>query len=393
MSKHESLDVRVAVEADNPALVRNESLCVNCSMCRQVCEDYIGVHGHYDLNKTGDKAICIHCGQCINVCPTGSLFTRNEYDQVQKAIDDPNQIVVVSTSPAVRVALAEAFGLEAGRFEEEKMVGLLRMLGADYVLDTNFAADLTIMEEASELVERITKHTAPLPQFTSCCPAWVKYAEIFHPEVLPNISSAKSPIGMQGATVKTYFAREKGLNAKNIIHVALAPCTAKKFEVRREEFNSSGRFHGDESIRDTDFVITTVELAEWAQAKGISFSDIQSSHYDRLMGEGSGAGVIFGNTGGVMEAALRTAHYFITGQSAPAEFFDLQPVRGLTDVKEAQAKIGELTLNVAVVYGTANAGRLIEQIQKGEKQYHFVEVMTCPGAQLGSGRPNPPTEN
>ena len=171
MSKHESLDVRVAVEEDNPALVRNESLCVNCSMCRQVCEDYIGVHGHYDLAKTADKAICIHCGQCINVCPTGSLLTRNEYPQVEQAVEDPNRIVVVSTSPAVRVALAEAFGLEAGRFEEEKMVGLLRQLGADYVLDTNFAADLTIMEEASELVERITKKNAPLPQFTSCCPA------------------------------------------------------------------------------------------------------------------------------------------------------------------------------------------------------------------------------
>ena len=388
MSKHESMDVRVAVEADNPALARNEALCVNCSMCRQVCEDYIGVHGHYDLTKTGDKAICIHCGQCINVCPTGSLFTPNEYPQVQQAIDDPERIVVVSTSPAVRVALAEAFGLEAGRFEEEKMIGLLRKLGADYVLDTNFAADLTIMEEASELVERVTKQTAPLPQFTSCCPAWVKYAETFHPEIIPNISSAKSPIGMQGATVKTYFAREKGLEAKQIVHVALAPCTAKKFEVRRDEFNSSGRYHGDPAIRDTDFVITTTELAEWAQSKGIGFDDIEPSHYDSLMGEGSGAGVIFGNTGGVMEAALRTAHYLITGTAAPAEFFDLQPVRGLTDVKEAQAQIGDLTLNVAVVYGTANAGRLIEQINRGEKHYHFVEVMTCPGGCIsGGGQP------
>lgn len=388
MSKHESLDVRVAVEPDNPALIRNESLCVNCSMCRQVCEDYIGVHGHYDLTKTGDKAICIHCGQCINVCPTGSLLGRNEYSQVQEAIDDPERIVVISTSPAVRVALAEAFGLEAGRFEEEKMVGLLRQLGADYVLDTNFAADLTIMEEASELVQRITKKSAPLPQFTSCCPAWVKYAETFHPEIIANISSAKSPIGMQGATVKTYFARENALDAKKIVHVALAPCTAKKFEVRREEFNSSGRFHADESIRDTDFVITTTELAEWAQSKGIGFDDITPSHYDRLMGEGSGAGVIFGNTGGVMEAALRTAHFLVTGHAAPAEFYDLQPVRGLTDVKEACVRIADLTLNVAVVYGTANAGKLIDQINKGEKTYHFIEVMTCPGGCIsGGGQP------
>ena len=388
MSKHESLDVRVAVEEDNPALVRNESLCVNCSMCRQVCEDYIGVHGHYDLAKTADKAICIHCGQCINVCPTGSLLTRNEYPQVEQAVEDPNRIVVVSTSPAVRVALAEAFGLEAGRFEEEKMVGLLRQLGADYVLDTNFAADLTIMEEASELVERITKKNAPLPQFTSCCPAWVKYAETFHPEILANISSAKSPIGMQGATVKTYFARENGIDPKKIVHVALAPCTAKKFEVRRPEFNSSGCYCADDSIRDTDFVITTTELAEWASTKGIGFDDITPSHYDKLMGEGSGAGVIFGNTGGVMEAALRTAHYLITGKAAPAEFFDLQPVRGLTDVKEAQVQIADLTLDVAVVFGTANAGRLIDAINKGEKHYHFIEVMTCPGGCIsGGGQP------
>ena len=234
MSKHESLEVRVAVESDNPALVRNEALCVNCSMCRQVCEDYIGVHGHYSLEKTGDKAICVHCGQCINVCPTGSLFGRPEYEDVAKAIGDPDAIVVFSTSPAVRVALGEAFGMPAGSFEQGKMVGLLRALGADYVLDTNFAADLTIMEEASELVERLTKNTGPIPQFTSCCPAWVKYAETFHPQWLPNISTAKSPIGMQGAAVKTYFAEQNKLDARRIVHVAVTPCTAKKFEIRRE---------------------------------------------------------------------------------------------------------------------------------------------------------------
>ena len=253
MSKHESLDVRVAVEPDNPALERNEALCVNCSMCRQVCEDYIGVHGHYSLEKTGDRAICINCGQCINVCPTGSLLPRPEYPDVQAAIDDPDSVVIFSTSPSVRVALAEAFGQQAGLFCEGKMVGLLRALGADFVLDTNFSADLTIMEEASELVERITKKTGPLPQFTSCCPAWVKYAETFHPELLANISTAKSPIGMQGPTVKTYFAKQRTLDPKKIVHVAVTPCTAKKFEIRRDEMCAAGKYLGIEGMRDTDF--------------------------------------------------------------------------------------------------------------------------------------------
>ena len=348
MSKHESLDVRVAVEPDNPALERNEALCVNCSMCRQVCEDYIGVHGHYSLEKTGDRAICINCGQCINVCPTGSLLPRPEYPDVQAAIDDPDSVVIFSTSPSVRVALAEAFGQQAGLFCEGKMVGLLRALGADFVLDTNFSADLTIMEEASELVERITKKTGPLPQFTSCCPAWVKYAETFHPELLANISTAKSPIGMQGPTVKTYFAKQRTLDPKKIVHVAVTPCTAKKFEIRRDEMCAAGKYLGIEGMRDTDFVITTTELAQWAQERGLSFDSIEESTFDHLMGEGSGAGVIFGNTGGVMEAALRTAHYFMT----------------------------------------ANASRLIEKIQSGEKHYHFVEVMTCPGGCIsGGGQP------
>ena len=381
MSKHESLEVRVAVESDNPALVRNEALCVNCSMCRQVCEDYIGVHGHYSLEKTGDKAICVHCGQCINVCPTGSLFGRPEYEDVAKAIGDPDAIVVFSTSPAVRVALGEAFGMPAGSFEQGKMVGLLRALGADYVLDTNFAADLTIMEEASELVERLTKNTGPIPQFTSCCPAWVKYAETFHPQWLPNISTAKSPIGMQGAAVKTYFAEQNKLDARRIVHVAVTPCTAKKFEIRREEMCASG-------MHDTDFVITTTELALWAQEKGLDFASITESEFDPIMGKGSGAGVIFGNTGGVMEAALRTAYLLITGERAPADFYELTPVRGLRDVKEANVTIANLTLNVAVIYGTANASKVIKELEAGTKQYHFIEVMTCPGGCIsGGGQP------
>ena len=391
MSIHQSVEIRVAVNEDNPALARDEALCVNCSMCRQICEDYIGVHGHYDLAKTGDKAICIHCGQCINVCPTGSLFSPLEYPEVQKAIDDPNTIVVMSTSPAVRVAIGEAFGLPAGSFEQGKMVGLLRALGADYVLDTNFAADLTIMEEASELVERLKANDGSLPQFTSCCPAWVKYCETFHPEMLKHISSAKSPIGMQGPTVKTYFAKEQGLDAKKIVHVAITPCTAKKFEIRREEMCASGKYWGVEGMRDTDHVVTTHELALWAQSKGINFESIEPSDYDRLMGEGSGAGVIFGNTGGVMEAALRTAYRHLTGEVAPAQLYELTPVRGLQDVKDATITIAGNDINVAVIYGTAAAGQFLNKLRAGEldKVYHFVEVMTCPGGCIsGGGQPS-----
>ncbi len=391
MSKHQSMTARVAVEEDNPALARDEALCVNCSVCRRVCEDYIGVHGHYDLKATADKAVCIHCGQCIQVCPTNSLYSPTEYEAVQKAIEDPDTVVVMSTSPAVRVGIAEAFGQPAGTFAQGKMVGLLRALGADYVLDTNFSADLTIMEEASELIERVLEGNKPLPQFTSCCPAWVKYCETFHPEMLEHISSAKSPIGMQGPTVKTYFAEKRGLDAKRIVHVAVTPCTAKKFEIRREEMCAAGKYHGVEGMRDTDYVITTQDLVLWAQARGIQYEVVEESTYDPLMGEGSGAGVIFGNTGGVMEAALRTAYEFITQEKSPEVLFDLQPVRGLKDVKEACLQVGDETLNVAVIYGTAAAGRFIEEIKKPDaKEYHFVEVMTCPGGCIGGGgQPKP----
>lgn len=224
---------------------------------------------------------------------------------------------MVSTSPAVRAALGEEFGMEPSAFVEGKMVALLRALGVDYVLDTNFAADLTIVEEASELIRRITEKDRPLPQFTSCCPGWVHFTEIYAPELLPHLSTAKSPIGMQGPTVKTYFAKQMGLDPRQIVHVTLTPCTAKKFEVRREEMHAAGDYHGIQGMRDTDQVITTRELARWAKAAGIDWTALEDSAYDSLMGKASGAGVIFGNTGGVMEAALRTAYAYLTGQSAP----------------------------------------------------------------------------
>ncbi|MGO5050367.1 rubrerythrin [Dysosmobacter sp. Sow4_B12] len=385
MGQHLPLTVRVPIDADNPAIRRREDLCIKCGMCKEVCTQQIGVHGTYTLEQTGGKAICIHCGQCANVCPPASITEVYEYPAVRAAVKDPDKVVIVSTSPSVRAALGEEFGMPKGAFVQGKMVALLRALGADYVLDTNFAADLTIVEEASELIQRITTGDKPLPQFTSCCPAWVKFAETYYPELLPNISSAKSPIGMQGPTIKTYFAKKMGIDPEKIVNVALTPCTAKKFEIRRSEMNAAGKKLGIPTMRDMDQVITTRELALWAKEEGVDFASLPESDYDRLMGEASGAGVIFGNTGGVMEAALRTAYAFITGQQPPEALLDLQPVRGYDGIREASLDISGLTVNVAVVYGTANARKMIERVKSGEKQYHFIEVMTCPGGCIGGG--------
>ena len=382
---HLPLSVRVPIEVDNPSIMRWEEKCIRCGMCKEACTNLMGVHGTYTLEETGGKAICIYCGQCANVCPVDSITERDECPQVQRAIADPDKVVVVSTSPAVRASLGEEFGMEPGAFVEGKMVALLRALGVDYVLDTNFAADLTIVEEASELIRRITQKDRPLPQFTSCCPGWVHFAEIYAPELLPHLSTAKSPIGMQGPTVKTYFAQKMGLDPQKIVHVTLTPCTAKKFEVRREEMHAAGDYHGVKGMRDTDQVITTRELARWAKASGIDWTALEDSAYDSLMGKASGAGVIFGNTGGVMEAALRTAYEYLTGQKAPETLLQLQAVRGYDGVREAQVKIGELTVQVAVVYGTANARAFLQRMKAEGKQYHFVEVMACPGGCIGGG--------
>ena len=385
MAQHLPLSVRVPIEEDNPSIRRNESLCIKCGMCKEICTQQISVHGTYTLKETGGKAICIHCGQCANVCPPASITEVYEYPAVRAAMKDPDKVVIVSTSPSVRAALGEEFGMPKGTFVQGKMVALLRALGADYVLDTSFAADLTIMEEASELIQRITTGDKPLPQFTSCCPAWVKFAETYYPELLPNISTAKSPIGMQGPTIKTYFAKKMGIDPEKIVNVALTPCTAKKFEIRRSEMNAAGKKLGIPTMRDMDQVITTRELAMWAKEEGVDFASLPDSDYDRLMGEASGAGVIFGNTGGVMEAALRTAYAFITGQQPPEALLDLQPVRGYDGIREASLDINGITVNVAVVYGTANARKMIERVKSGEKQYHFIEVMTCPGGCIGGG--------
>ncbi len=382
---HLPLEVRVPIEQDNPSICRIEEKCIKCGMCKDVCTYDIGVHGTYTFDQTGGKAVCIHCGQCANVCPVDSIVEKYEYLQVKQAIQDPDKIVIVSTSPSVRASLGEEFGMEDGSFVQGKMVALLRKLGADYVLDTNFAADLTIMEEASELIERIKNKNLPLPQFTSCCPAWVKFAELYYPELLPNISTAKSPIGMQGPTIKTYFAKKMGIDPKKIVNVALTPCTAKKFEIRRDEMCASAKYYDDDTLRDMDYVITTRELAKWAKEESIEFTALEDSSYDDFMGEASGAGVIFGNTGGVMEAALRTAYEFIENQPAPLDLLQLTPIRGYDGIRESAVYMGGSLVHVAVVYGTANLRKFLDLLKSGEKQYHFVEVMTCPGGCIGGG--------
>lgn len=385
MGKHQFADIRIPIELDNPAIQRNEATCIKCGQCRQVCENEIAVGRLYDLKNTGDTAICIHCGQCANVCPVYSLTEVYEYKKVKAAIADPNKIVIFSTSPSVRVGLGEEFGMNPGTFVEGKMVAALRALGADYVLDTNFSADLTIMEEASELVERVTKKTKPLPQFTSCCPAWVKFAETFYPEILPHISTAKSPIGMQGPTIKTYFAKKQGIDPTKIVNVAVTPCTAKKFEIRRPEMNASAQFHDAEELRDMDYVITTRELALWLKESGIDFAALSSEEYDSFMGAASGAGVIFGNTGGVMEAAARTAYYLVTGENPPEDYYTLEPVRGMDGIRATEVEIGGVPLRLAVIHGTNNAKTWIDKWQAGASPYDFIEVMTCRGGCIGGG--------
>ncbi|MEG2799750.1 MAG: [FeFe] hydrogenase, group A [Erysipelotrichaceae bacterium] len=382
MSKHLATSIRVPVNLDNPALKRIESLCIKCGKCRDVCEQEISIGNHFDLAKTFDTAICVHCGQCINVCPTGALVEIKSYAKVKEAILDKNKKVVVMTSPSVRAALGEEFGMDPGSYVEEEMVGALRSLGVDYVFDTTFAADLTIMEEASELIDRITNNR-PLPQFTSCCPAWVKFAETYYPSLLPNLSTSKSPIAMFGPTIKTYFAQKEKIAPQDIICVALTPCTAKKFEINREEMNDSGKYHHDDAIRDVDYVITTRELGEWLKSENKDFNNIIPSSFDSLMPRGSGAGIIFGNSGGVMEAALRTAHYLLTNTNPSQHFLNFEEIRGLAGIKIAETTIAGIPLKVAVIQGLDYIRHFLDNYNISE--FHFIEVMTCRGGCIGGG--------
>ncbi len=359
--EEDTLSNAVQISENNVSIERINSNCINCGLCVRTCTVKEGMT--FDKNSE----LCVNCGQCIQTCPVNALIPKDDRKKLYEALES-NKITIAYTSPSVRVSFAECFGMEVGTFSQEKLIGALRLLGFKYVFDTTFAADLTIMEEANELVNRI-KNNGKLPMFTSCCPAWIKYAEQFYPEILDNISSCKSPIGMMGKVVKEYFCKSN--NIDNAYTVAITPCTAKKFEITREE------------IDGTDLVITISELVKIIKEKNIKYEDIPESDYDSVLGEGSGAGIIFGNTGGVMEAALRTAYNMITKEDLDEVVF--HDVRGYENVKEATIDVGDLTLNVAVVHGITNIKNIIEDIKNNRCKYHFIEVMNCEGGCIGGG--------
>ena len=387
MSQFEFIDKRVPIALDNPSIYHDISKCKNCTLCRRACADVMSVLDYYDLEATGDVPVCIHCGQCAAACPFDSMHAKSELDKVKAAIADPDKIVVIQTAPAVRVSIGEGFGFEPGTFLEGKMVSALRKLGADYVVDTNFGADLTIMEEASELVDRLN-NGGTIPQFTSCCPAWVRFAEIYFPELIPNLSSTRSCIAMEAAMIKTYFAEKKGINPANIVSVSVNPCTAKKAETKRVEENAAARYYDDESLgMDTDISITTREFIRWLNDEGVDFESLEDSQFDDLIGMETGASIIFGNTGGVMEAAMRTAYKLITDKEPPPyALTHLEDVRGMNGVKEATVQLGDdVTLSVAVVHGGKNTRDFLNALKENGKHYDFIEVMACPGGCIGGG--------
>jgi iron-only hydrogenase group A len=384
MSKFEGFEHRVPIELDNPSITVNDTLCKKCKLCIKACTQDAGVYPLYDLEKNGDHAVCINCGQCTIACPFGALTEVSDIDKVYSAINDKDKITVFMTAPAVRVSLGDAFNLPSGTNVTGKMVSSLRKLGADYVLDVTFGADMTIMEEAHELVERLNSNSN-LPMFTSCCPAWVRFCEIFYPDLLDHLSTVKSPIAIQSTLVKTYFAKKHNIDSKNIVVISVTPCTAKKFERTRKELDAASGKDNIE-VSDCDISITTREFAKMIKDNNIDFLNIEESKFDPLLGEGSGAGLIFGNTGGVMEAALRTAYFYITGKNAsPDEFIKFEAVRGLENVKEAEVKILDKVLHVAVANQMAEAKKLIDDIKSGIRKYDFVEIMACKGGCVNGG--------
>ena len=380
-------------EVDDSAahMYRDNNKCVLCRRCVAVCANTQGI-GVIGANERGFKTFigsafdmglgetsCVSCGQCIAVCPVGAISEKDFTKPVLEAIADPSKTVLVQTAPAVRAGLGEAFGLPIGTNVEGKMAATLRRLGFDKVFDTDFSADLTIMEEANEFIERV-QNGGVLPMITSCSPGWVKFCEHYYPDLLDHLSSCKSPQQMFGATAKTYYAEKMGIDPKDIVMVSIMPCTAKKFEIGREDQSAAG-------VPDVDYALTTRELGRMIERAGINFHALPDEKFDDPLGISTGAGVIFGATGGVMEAALRTAVYTLTGENVT----DLPEVRGTQGIKEATYKVGDLDVKVAVASGLANAREILDKIRSGEADYQFIEIMACPGGCVnGGGQPQVP---
>ncbi|HIZ06566.1 MAG TPA: [FeFe] hydrogenase, group A, partial [Candidatus Eubacterium avistercoris] len=386
---------RVKYELDTSAahMVRDNNKCILCRRCVATCEKVqnIGVIG---TNERGfytsigspfgmglGETSCVSCGQCIAVCPTGALYEKDYTSEVFDAIADPDKYVIVQAAPAVRAALGEAFGYPIGTDVEGKLAAALRRLGFDKVFDTNFSADLTIMEEANEFIERV-QNGGVLPMITSCSPGWIKYCEHYFPDMTENLSSCKSPQQMFGAVAKSYYAEKMGIPKENMVVVSVMPCTAKKFEIGRDDENGAG-------VPDVDISITTRELARMIERAGLKFDSLPDEEFDMPLGLGTGAAVIFGATGGVMEAALRTAVEKLTGEELKQ--LDFTDVRGIEGIKEASYNVAGMDVKVAVASGLGNARKLLNKVKSGEVQYHFIEIMGCPGGCVnGGGQPQQP---
>ncbi len=377
------------IDKTSPSIVRDISKCVLCGRCLETCNEIQAVHVLSKENRgfstliapgygllLGDTC-CINCGQCYQVCPVGSIAIHDDTDEIRK-MQMQGKKLVIQVAPSVRINLAEAMGEEPGVVSTGRLVTALKRLGFDYVFDSDFSADLTIMEEGTELLQRI-QNGGTLPMFTSCCPAWVKYCETYMPEFTDHLSTAKSPQQMFGPLIKTWFAEKSGIDPEEICSISVMPCTAKKYECKRPEMNASG-------YQDVDISITVQELANMIQAGGIDFSKLPDTEFDNPFGTGSGAGLIFGATGGVMEAALRTVYSIIMGKEM--EPLEYTPVRGFEGIKESSVELGDLTVKVAVAHGIKNAQALIDEIRAGNADFHFVEIMACPGGCIGGGGNN-----